>query len=221
MATIAYLRVSTDEQASSGLGLDAQAAAIQAAFGDPSATFRDEGFSGSDHSRPGLLAAIGALKKGDVLAVAKRDRLARDTFYALWCEKECKRRGARIVSAAGEGTESDDPAAVLMRTLVDAFATYERHLIGQRTKAALAEIRKRGQKTGGDVPFGYDLDADGIHLTPNATEQKVIAQVASLHGKGYSLRRIGRELESMGYKTKKGGEKWHPQTVKAILNKAA
>ena len=76
MATIAYLRVSTDEQASSGLGLEAQLAAIRAAA-TPDAVFTDDGYSGSNIERPALHAALSALKKGDVFMVAKRDRLGR------------------------------------------------------------------------------------------------------------------------------------------------
>ena len=81
-ASIAYLRVSTDEQANSGLGLDAQLDAIIAAVGQPDAIYRDEGYSGSDPKRPALMDAIDALSAGDVLVVAKRDRLARDTFFS-------------------------------------------------------------------------------------------------------------------------------------------
>ena len=134
-ASIAYLRVSTDEQANSGLGLglDAQLDAI----------YRDEGHSGSDLKRPALMDAIDALSAGDVLVVAKRDRLARDTFFSAWIEKEAKRRGARILSAAGEGTENDDPASVLMRNIIDSFAQYERDLIAARTKAALEQKRRK------------------------------------------------------------------------------
>jgi DNA invertase Pin-like site-specific DNA recombinase len=108
MSTIAYLRVSTDEQAESGLGLDAQLESITKAFEAPDGVFRDEGYSGKDPNRPGLTEALEALRRGDVLVVAKRDRLARDTFLSLWLEKEVKRRGARIASAAGEGTDSDE-----------------------------------------------------------------------------------------------------------------
>jgi len=219
MAVIAYLRVSTDEQANSGLGMDAQLAAIKAAAGDIDAVYRDDGFSGSDPKRPGLLSAIDSLKNGDLLYVAKRDRLARDTFLSLWLEKEAKRKSARIISAAGEGTGSDDPSSVLMRTLVDAFATYERQLIGQRTAAALQQKKARGEKTGGLVPFGYDVDSDGIRLVPNQKEREAIEIIKELRGRGHTLRAICDELQQRNIKTKTGG-KWYPQTVKRALEAA-
>lgn len=221
MAFIAYLRVSTDEQANSGLGIEAQRAAIEKAVGQSDAVFCDEGYSGSNPKRPGLLAALEALESGDVLVVAKRDRLSRDVYLAAWLEKEAKRRGARIVSAAGEGTENDDPASVLMRTLIDAFAEYEKNLIGARTSAALAAKKARGEKTGGDIPFGFNLASDGRHLTPDASEQEAVAIIAELKRRGYTLRQIGAELEARGVRTKNGKTAWHPQVVARIAGRAA
>ena len=218
---IAYLRVSTDEQAASGLGMDAQLDAITAAQGVPDAVYRDDGFSGSNAKRPGLLEALEALDAGDVLAVAKRDRLARDTFLSLWIEKETKRRGARIVSAAGEGTESDNPANVLMRTIVDAFAEYERNIIGARTVAALAQKRARGEKTGGDVPYGFALADDGIHLEAAQAEQEALDIIFELHRRGWTLRRICGELEARGIRTKTGKTEWKPMVVSRLIKRAA
>jgi site-specific DNA recombinase len=220
MANLAYLRVSTDEQAESGLGLEAQLAAIRKAVGEPDAVFRDEGISGSKANRPGLLAALEALGEGDALVVAKRDRLARDTYLALWIEKEAKKRGAQIHSAAGEGN-GNDPAAQLMRTLVDAFATYERQQIGIRTAAALERKRAKGEKTGGDVPFGFSLSEDGIHLEANEREQEALAIIRELRERGYALRAICEELEARGVQTKRGGKKWNSGTVQRILKRAA
>ena len=217
MAIIAYLRVSTDEQANSGLGLDAQLAAITEKIGTPDATYRDEGFSGSDPRRPALLDALTSLKTGDVLAVGKRDRLGRDLFLMGWIQKEVKRVGARIVSAAGEGTEADDPASVLMRHIIDSFAEYERNVISMRTVVALAQKRVRGEKTGGDVPFGYTLDADGVHLVEDQAEQAVIGRIKKLRDKGYSLRQISTELEQAGIFTKTGKTRWNPKTVRKLL----
>ena len=213
---IAYLRVSTEEQARSGLGLDAQLEAIIAHQGEPDEVFRDDGFTGSTAKRPGLHGALDALGKGDALVVAKRDRLARDTFLSAWIEKECKRRGARTISAAGEGTESDDPASVLMRTIIDAFAEYERNLIAARTAEAMAQKRKRGEKTGGDVPFGYRA-LDGGRLEEDPDEQAALELMRQLREEGESLRQVGAELERRGVLTKRGNTRWHATTVKKAL----
>jgi site-specific DNA recombinase len=219
MAIIAYLRVSTDEQANSGLGLDAQLASITQKIGTPDATYRDEGYSGSDHKRPALLQALNALKTNDVLAIAKRDRLGRDVFLMAWIEKEVKKCGARIVSSAGEGTDADDPASVLMRQIIDAFAEYERNIIGARTASAMAQKKIRGEYTGGDVPFGYSLHSDGIHLTKDPVEQAIIATVNDLRAEGYSLRQIAVNLEQRGIT--RNGKRWHPQTIKNLTKNVA
>ncbi|MCZ6699679.1 MAG: recombinase family protein, partial [Planctomycetota bacterium] len=86
--------------------------------------------------RPGLVLVIDALGKGDVLLVAKRGRLARDTLMARWLETEISKRGARIVSASGEGSDDDSPTSVLMRRIIDAFAEYQRLMIRARAKSA-------------------------------------------------------------------------------------
>jgi resolvase-like protein len=126
--TIAYLRVSTDKQADSGLGLEAQRTAVNTAAGrlglPLASVLVDAGVSGalSAADRPVLLQAVGALRRGDALLVAKRDRLGRDVIEVALIERMIARRGARVVSAAGEGTDSTDPSGLLMRRLVDSFA---------------------------------------------------------------------------------------------------
>jgi DNA invertase Pin-like site-specific DNA recombinase len=79
---------------------------------EPSRTLVDAGTSGSlaIEDRPVLVDAVAVLRRGDVLLVAKRDRLRRDVIAVAMIERLIATRGARIVSAAGEGTESDDPA---------------------------------------------------------------------------------------------------------------
>jgi|TARA_R110000796_G_scaffold87844_1_gene189259 DNA invertase Pin-like site-specific DNA recombinase len=215
---IVYLRVSTDEQAQSGLGLEAQLAQCEA-VASPDQVFTDDGYSGAKADRPALLAALAALGKGDVLMVAKRDRLARDPMLMGWVEKECKKVGARVVSAAGEGTENDDPTSILMRRMVDAFAEFERLQIGARTKAALGAKRARGEKTGGDVPYGFTVDSQG-QLSEDGNEQEALSIIRRLRGNGWTLQAICDELASRGIKTKRGGIKWQPKVV-ARLAKAA
>src|SRR5262245_49245611 len=92
MKAIIYLRVSSDEQAESGLGLEAQLAtctAWAAARGyEVAGVYRDEGVSGTVpvHKRAGLLAGLSALGRDSVLLAAKRDRLARDVGVAAIIE---------------------------------------------------------------------------------------------------------------------------------------
>jgi DNA invertase Pin-like site-specific DNA recombinase len=221
---VGYLRVSTDGQVVSGLGLDAQREAIAGAARRLGLTvagwYSDAGVSGSAalDARPGLLAALDALTRGDVLIVAKRDRVARDVLVSAMVERLAARKGARVVSAAGEGTDGDSPADVLMRQMIDAFAQFERALIATRTKAALTAKRARGERAG-NVPFGYVADAQG-KLTPNPAELRVVALVRELREAGYTLTAIADELNAQGYTTRKGTP-WRHQYVSALAGVAA
>ena len=219
MATIAYLRVSTEQQTQSGAGLDAQLDACTRVAGELAGVYRDESVSGKTglEKRPALLEAIANLSKGDVLMVAKRDRLGRDPLVVAMIESAVQRKGARIVSAAGEGTDSDSPSDILMRRMVDAFAEYERLIIIARTKAALQAKKQRGERTG-SIPYGFRCD-DGINLVKDETEQAALAFIRDLNDKGLSLRNIAMRLEKSGYKSR--GKSWHPQTISNILKEAA
>jgi DNA invertase Pin-like site-specific DNA recombinase len=218
MSDVIYLRVSTEEQGLSGHGLHAQRDACAAILAHAD-VFVDEGVSGaaSLDKRPGLLAAIAALGKGDTLLVAKRDRLARDPLVMAMIESAVQRKGARIRSAAGEGTDGDDPASIMMRRMVDAFGEYERLVIGARTKAALVGKKRRGERVG-QIPFGYRLDSDGVHLVRDEREQEAIRLVRMLRDGGMSLRAIAAELGEQGHQSR--GAAWHATTVARILEAA-
>ena len=171
--------------------------------------------------RPGLLAALADLGKlgAGVLLVAKRDRLARDPMVSAMAEAAAGRAGARVVSTAGEGTDGDGPADILMRRMVDAFAEYERLIIGARTKAALAVKKARGERTG-SVPYGYRLAADGVHLEADSDEQRAVDLVLELRAEGLTLRAIGERLLARGILPRSGG-RWHAKTISRIAKAAA
>lgn len=220
---VAYRRVSTDDQATSGLGLDAQTVAIDQAAHRLDVTLRgtytDAGVSGALplDKRPQLLAAITSLKRGDVLLVAKRDRLGRDVIIAAMIESATKRRGARIVSAAGEGTDSDSPSDRLMRTLIDAFATYERLVIGARTAAALDVKRKRGERISRHAPYGYQFtETTPATLVEAPHEQAVLAIMRECREATYSFEGIARELNRLKH-TARNGQPWRWQYVRGAL----
>lgn len=227
LLAVCYLRVSTSDQ---DLGPDAQRAAI-ARWADAHGVrlvgeFEDRLTGGSGERelpdeaiarRPGLMAAIAALgeRGAGVLVVAKRDRLARDTLVSAMLERLVARQGAKIVSAAGEGTAGDGPADVLLRRVVDAFAEYERLLIKARTRAALGVKRSRRELVG-SVPYGSRLSADGVTLEADMAEQGVIARARGLRAEGWTLRAIGIRLEAMGL-LPRGGGRWHPPMIARMV----
>jgi site-specific DNA recombinase len=223
-AAVAYLRVSTDEQ---HLGPVAQRAALEAWAAREGVSIvawcEDLGVSGGAtlDRRPGLLAALAALEEhgAGVLIVAKRDRLARDVMVAAMVEAAAARVGARVVSAAGEGTDGaeGDPTGLLMRRLVDAFSEYERALIAARTKAALAVKRGRGEATGGDAPFG--TRKEGGRLVRDEAEQEIIAAAREYRAAGLSLRQIAARLEERGLLAR-GKATWTAGAVSRLLGAA-
>lgn len=214
---VAYLRVSTDEQ---HLGPEAQRAAVVAwatrAGVEIVAWYEDKGVSGAAaiDRRPGLLAALDALPQhaAGLLVVAKRDRLARDVVAAAMIERMAERAGARVTSAAGEG-EGDDPASKLMRTMIDAFAEYERALIAARTSAALQAKAARGEKVGGVQTYGK---ADGIDAERAATERAILDCVRELRAAGMTVRAIADELAARGMRTRTGGRIMHTQVARFV-----
>jgi DNA invertase Pin-like site-specific DNA recombinase len=178
----------------------------------------DAGVSGklAIEDRPVLLEVVSTLRRGDVLLVAKRDRLGRDVIAVALIERLVAKRGARVVSAAGEGTETDDPAGVLMRRLIDSFAEYERLVISARTRAALAAKRRRGERVSGIVPFGYRLADDGRTLEVDAEETATRRTIARLRAEGRSLRDVADALNAAGSVTR-ARKPWRFEYVRNLL----
>jgi site-specific DNA recombinase len=208
LVAVAYLRASKDEQK---LSPEAQRSSIEAWSAregvQVAAWFTDQGVSSVTpvEGRPALLEALAALRThgAGVLVVSKRDRIARDVVLASTVGRAAQSNGAALVSAAGEGN-GDGPADAMMRGVCDVFAQYERGMIQARTKAALAVIRGRGLKTGGSVPYGFSLDADGRTLIAVETEQAVMVRAGQLSAEGRSLRGVAGQLAAEGHVSRTG-----------------
>jgi site-specific DNA recombinase len=214
---IGYIRASTDEQ---HLSVEAQRAELarwcQVRRVTLATIYEDVGRSGGAplEKRPGLLAALAALTRGSALLVVRRDRLARDILAAAMAERIAAKAGASILAADGTGA-GDGPEAVLLRTIIDAFAQYERALIALRTKAGLRRKRAKGERVG-TIPYGKRLDADGVHLLDHPAEQAVIGTVRALRAEGFSLREIAAELGRRGLTNRAGGRFNHTQVARML-----
>lgn len=201
-----YIRVSTDEQQ---LGPAAQLRAVQAWAKREGvrivATFQ-ESVSGAAplERRPQLEAAIGALddNAAGLFLVHRRDRLARDVVAAAMVERLVERAGARVVSADGV-SNGDGAEAQLQRGLMDLFGQYERALIRNRTRAAMAVKKSRGELTGA-APFGQRVAEDGVRLELHQGEAATVARVRQLRAAGLSLRDVAARLEAEGHRSRKG-----------------
>jgi DNA invertase Pin-like site-specific DNA recombinase len=211
---IAYLRVSTSEQDN---GPEAQRAAIKAwadRTGVTVVAWHEDRLSGGTpvEDRDALLAALAALREqgAGLLVAAKRDRIARDVVVAATVEKMAQEAGAKVVTADGVSA-ADSPEGALMRTMLDAFAQYERALIRARTRAALAVKRSRHEHTGGLRPFGFQVQ-DG-RLVADATEQATMRRARELRATGLPLRKIATALHAEG----RTARVLHPETVSRII----
>lgn len=192
---LVYIRVSTDEQ---HLGPEAQAAACQQYVNRLGMTvvetFRDIGVSGAAplHECPGLQSAVDSLKAHDagVLLVAKRDRLARDVMKVGMVTQRVESAGAIVVSADGV-PESNEPTAVLMRQIIDAFSQFERSLIISRTTAALATKKVKGEVTG-NIPLGFVRDGNKLVVDEagRAQHREVKARVQALLAEGKTYQNV-------------------------------
>jgi site-specific DNA recombinase len=239
MRAVLYFRVSTDDQSA---GLDAQRDKCvdwcksngYAIVGDPHV---DEDVSGATalESCVGLMLAIQTLEPGDILLVAKRDRLARSRLKAILADQEVEQLGCRVVSASGEGTESDSAEDRLLRGIIDLFAEFERDKISARTIAALAAKQARNLRTG-RVPYGRTVVDDGqrsksktrkdgtvrggkpIALAEDAHEQFVLGFLLSLRGQGATYYSIRDTLNHKGLTTK-SGKPWQASSVRFLCLK--
>ena len=235
MKAIGYLRVSTDEQAESGAGLAAQRDALERHCEGQGwqlqEVHEDDGVSGKAklHKRLGLMDAINAVGKGDVLLIAKRDRLARDMMSSILLEQMVAKKGGRIVSVAGEGTDDDDPTSILMRRMVDAFAEYERLVIAARTRAALQAKKRRGLRTG-RVPYGKVLVERSVirsksgrpaQLADNPEQLTVLVKVRTMRAEGQTMKAIAERLTDDGIPTATGRSRWSTSTIQRILERTA
>jgi DNA invertase Pin-like site-specific DNA recombinase len=181
--------------------------------------FVDAGLSGKRaDNRPGLQEALNVVGKGDALIVYSLSRLARSTKDTISIAERLDKRGADLVSLT-ERIDTTTAAGKMVFRMLAVLSEFERDQVSERTRFALAHKRANGEKTGGDVPYGYRLE-DG-QLIEDASEQKAIGLIRELHAAGYSLRKIASELEARGYATKNGNSHWHPQSVKQVLERVA
>ena len=205
---IAYYRVSTDRQGESGLGLEAQHAAVAGFLkgAAPVAEFQ-EIESGKNHTnRPQLAAALELCRRCKAtLVIAKLDRLARDVHFI-----------SGLMKGDVEFVAVDMPAASRITIhILAAVAEHEREMISARTKAALAEAKRRGTK------LGNPRWQDSIELARNARHPaRPAAQVIELmhqrRSEGQSYRAIANHLNDLGLRTPKGFS-WHNETVRDLL----
>jgi DNA invertase Pin-like site-specific DNA recombinase len=146
---IGYLRVSkSDGSQTTNLQRDA----LIAAGVEPAYIYEDYA-SGKSDERPGLAAALKALRPGDILIVWKLDRLGRNLRHLINTVYDLTMRdiGFKVLAGHGASIDTTTPSGKLVFAIFAALAEFERELISERTKAGLASAKARGRK--GGAPF--------------------------------------------------------------------
>jgi DNA invertase Pin-like site-specific DNA recombinase len=222
---LAYIRVSSEEQADSGLGLEAQRQRIAAYCTMKglklAEEFEDAGISAGKPlaSRPAGSKLLTAAKKGKaVVVVAKLDRLFRSVADAANVIDEFDKKGIHLVSI-GEGFDMTSPYGRAMAQMASVFAELERAMIRERTRSAMSVKRKRGERISGHAPYGWDFGT-GKHLVENPREQEIIDRMRQMQAEGMSFRGIAVCLDAEGIRPKRG-KRWIHTTVKSILARNA
>lgn len=220
---VAYLRVSTDEQAAFGGSLAMQrdriAAYCQLADLELVETFTEQGVSGSvplGERRRGreMLARLASGEVRHVVAL-KLDRLFRDAANALTLTREWDRAGVELhlVDMGGASLNTSSAMGRMMLTILSGFAEWERNIIGERTRAVLRHKRVKRQVYS-PTPLGFRRE--GKQLVEDDGEQQTLDRIRALHRQGVSLNAIARTLNAEGVPTKRGAT-WHPATVRYLL----
>lgn len=227
MRVVGYVRVSTEEQASSGLSLGAQReklAAYAALYElELVEIVKDAGGSGKSLNRPGLQRALATLRAGKAegLLIAKLDRLTRSVgdWQSLIDGFFGDRAGKQLFSVT-DSIDTRTAAGRLVLNVLLSVAQWEREAIGERTRDALAHKIRRGERCG-KVRFGFILAGDGKTLIPDSAEQEALQLMQELRSASQSYRQIAAELARRGIRTKEGNSRWTHTAVARILGRAA
>ncbi|HEX2573637.1 MAG TPA: recombinase family protein [Polyangia bacterium] len=224
MRVIGYIRVSTEEQATAGVSLAAQAEKVRGycALFDLELVqlIEDPGASAKTLDRPGLQRALTMLRKGEAegIVIAKLDRLTRSVAdLATLISDFFGEKAGRSLFSVADSIDTRTAAGRMVLNILVSVSQWEREAIGERTRDALRHKRATGQVYNHE-PLGFVRSGD--RLVEVEDEMNTVAEVRRLAAEGVSLRRICAQMTAHGYRTKKGGA-WRPSTVQAILRRGA
>lgn len=205
---LGYLRVSTEEQARSGLGMEAQRERIAQEAIRRRWEVRwvvDDGYTAATLERPGITEALAALRAGDAsaLVVSKVDRLSRSLLDFADVMARAQKERWNLV-ALDLGVDLSTPQGQLLASVMASFAAYERELIRQRTRDALQALRRRGVRLG----------------RPVVVPDHVRALVARWRAAGCIWQGCADALTRAGIPTAHGGARWYASTTRGVLDSA-
>lgn len=227
MATsfVSYRRVSTNEQGQSGLGLEAQSAAIQrhiASVGGSLLADYTEVESGRNCERIELSRALAHAKRSKAtLIIGKLDRLSRNAAFLM-----------KLLDAGVELLAADNPSVNrLTLQILAVLAENEARTISERTKAALQAAKARGTKLGSAREGAWQgmehvRQAGLIKARKVAMEVRqknkiaayadIIPEMKAMYQSGKTLKQVAESLNESGHTTRRG-KQWSPMQVHRVL----
>jgi DNA invertase Pin-like site-specific DNA recombinase len=224
MRAMGYVRVSSDEQVTKGVSLDAQEEKIRAYCKakdwDLVEVIRDEGISAKNLKRPGLQSILARIpkrngKRGfDGIIVIKLDRLTRAVGDLAYLNKLFEVHRVAFI-AVQEAVDTSTASGKLFHNIIACLSEWERGVISERTRDALRYKRSKGERVG-EVPYGYRVTDDGMTLEPILEEQQNLNKIRTLRESALSYSKIADHLNSQGIGTKKGFI-WYPESVRSVL----
>jgi len=225
---VGYIRVSTEEQAGEGVSLEAQRAAVGAYCAMRGLTLAgivsDPAVSAGKPlaKREGGRRVLAMVESGSVGAVVawKLDRLFRDAADCLSVTGGWDRSGValHLVDMGGQAIDTSTAMGRFFLTVMAGCAEMERNLVRERTCAALAHKRSKGERIG-QLPYGFRLGADGRTLEPHPEEQGAIEAARAWRASGATFATIASRLAEERFPAR--GKRWHTTTVVRLLKRAA
>ena len=219
---LAYRRVSTEEQATEGVSLDAQGMRFEAyctvkEWPVPEIV-TDAGVSAKSLDRPGLNYVLSEVKRKrvDILLILKLDRLTRTVADLAPLVTTLERGNCQLVSL-GESLDTTTAAGRLMLNLLVSVSQWEREAIAERTTTALRHMRDE-RKVYNHAPLGFVREGD--LLIEDAEEMATAWQIVALRKQGRSMNQIAVAMNESSRPTKNGG-RWYASTVKRVLDRAS
>ncbi|UPO88306.1 recombinase family protein [Niallia sp. Man26] len=219
MKCVAYIRVSTDEQAKHGYSIAAQIERLEAYCVSQEwsliDTFIDDGYSAKDLNRPQFKEMMNRIKNEniDVLLVYRLDRLTRSVLDLYEILKILDEHNCMFKSAT-EVYDTTNAMGRLFITLVAAIAQWERENTAERVKLGMEKKTKLGKWKGGMAPYGYKIVNKELEI--NEDEEPLIKYIFHL-SRTLGFYSIAKKITEQGFTTRKGGD-WHVDTVRDIAN---
>jgi site-specific DNA recombinase len=211
-----YIRVSTDEQAKSGYSLPDQRRELRRHVAEKGyevvQELIDDGYSGANPNRPGLMRAYELAESGaiDVVLATRRDRLFRSRLLRLLADQDLEDYGVRLValndtnSRIGDGVQDD-------------YAEYERELFVERSRAGKRQKARNGETCGsGTPPHGFKYSPDRRTLEVDETAMSTVRRIFEMVAGGHTLYGVSKIFNEEGVPTMRG-ERWYTVSMRRML----